>query len=127
MIDQRQAQLTPYDDYAKIKDSLSKVYDEATTASQSTQATIDTLNTAIAKLQTAISSANDEKAKFDSQNAQLVEAYKALKDTLATKYASLEKVKDDKYAAINANLNKLYKTADDLLTKTLDPTDGEQL
>ncbi len=113
-----------YEDYAKIKDTLSSAYASAQTTANNANATLKDVNDAKAALQTAISDAANAKTEFDKANLGLVSAYAKLKETLKSETTNLDGLSQDNYSAIKANLVSLYNKAKDFTTVTLDPTSG---
>ncbi|WP_391516865.1 hypothetical protein [Mycoplasmoides gallisepticum] len=113
-----------YSDYAKIQSTLTAAYTTAETASQNQAATLEQVKNATSTLQAAIDKAASDKKTFDDANAELVTAYNNLKTTLDAQTKTLEGLSGEQFSSINSHLTALYKTGQDLATKTLTPADG---
>ncbi|QMT98433.1 FIVAR domain-containing protein [Mycoplasma tullyi] len=110
-----------YDDYAKIKDKLSRAYDSARRVLDSSSSTTQNLIDATSVLQTEINNAAKDKSDFDRANSKLVDEYEDLKTALEQETTILETVKD---AKVKLALVALFKQAKNIVDKTLVPIDG---
>ncbi|WVH36504.1 hypothetical protein SE856_03520 [Mycoplasmoides gallisepticum] len=113
-----------YNDYANIKDKLVKAYTAAKEISDKSDATLQEVNNAKTKLETAITNAANSKTSFDEKNPELIKAYYALKETLKNEKSNLDSVMAAEFAAIKNNLDSLYQTAKTLVEGTLQPKMG---
>ncbi|WP_434340935.1 hypothetical protein [Mycoplasmoides gallisepticum] len=113
-----------YNDYAKIKDELVKAYTAAKEISDKSDATLQEVNNAKTRLETAITTAASSKTSFDEKNPELIKAYNALKETLKNEKSNLDSVMTAEFAAIKNNLDNLYQTAKMLVEGTLQPKMG---
>ncbi|SYV94441.1 lipoprotein and hemagglutinin (VlhA) family protein, partial [Mycoplasmoides gallisepticum] len=113
-----------YNDYAKIKDDLVKAYTAAKEISDKSDATLQEVNNAKTRLETAITTAASSKTSFDEKNPELIKAYNALKETLKNEKSNLDSVMTAEFAAIKNNLDSLYQTAKTLVEGTLQPKMG---
>ncbi|WGG25059.1 hypothetical protein P0D28_01870 [Mycoplasmoides gallisepticum] len=127
LINAKARTLASLQDYAKIEASLSSAYSEAETVNNNLNATLEQLNMAKTNLESAINQANTDKTTFDNEHPNLVEAYKALKNTLEQRGTNLEGLSSTSYNQIRNNLVDLYNKASSLITKTLDPLNEEML
>ncbi len=113
-----------YSDYANIQDTLVKAYTAAKEISDKSDATLQEVNNAKTKLETAITNAANSKTSFDEKNPELIKAYYALKETLKNEKSNLDSVMAAEFAAIKNNLDSLYQTAKTLVEGTLQPKMG---
>ncbi|WP_350266684.1 hypothetical protein ABOD99_03190 [Mycoplasmoides gallisepticum] len=113
-----------YNDYANIKDKLVKAYTAAKEISDKSDATLQEVNNAKTKLETAITNAANSKTSFDEKTPELIKAYYALKETLKNEKSNLDSVMAAEFAAIKNNLDSLYQTAKTLVEGTLQPKMG---
>ncbi|QEX46134.1 FIVAR domain-containing protein [Mycoplasmoides gallisepticum] len=124
LLTSKNANVEMYSDYAKIQNTLTAAYTTAETASQNQAATLEQVKNATSTLQAAIDKAASDKKTFDDANAELVTAYNNLKTTLDAQTKTLEGLSGEQFSSINSHLTALYKTGQDLATKTLTPADG---
>ncbi|MES3519087.1 hypothetical protein ACK3C2_00810 [Mycoplasmoides gallisepticum] len=114
-----------YNDYAKIKDDLVKAYIAAKEISDKSHATLQEVNNAKTRLETAIKDAANSKTSFDEKNPELIKAYDALKQTITSEEMSLNQLMDANFETIKNHISNLYKQGKDIITATLDPTTGD--
>ncbi|WP_027122201.1 FIVAR domain-containing protein [[Mycoplasma] imitans] len=124
LISSKDVDIAKYDDYAKIKATLTAAYETAQSVSNKSDATLMNVQSATTTLESAIKSAAKAKTDFDDMHGDLVTAYNELKTTLKSKETILSQLSDTKYSAINKHLVGLYDDGQKFLTATLDPTDG---
>ncbi|WP_391517125.1 hypothetical protein [Mycoplasmoides gallisepticum] len=114
-----------YNDYANIKDQLVKAYTAAKEISDKSDATLQEINNAKTRLETAIKDAANSKTSFDEKNPELIKAYDALKQTITSEEMSLNQLMDANFETIKNHISNLYKQGKDIITATLDPTTGD--
>ncbi|AAP56549.1 VlhA.4.07.5 variable lipoprotein family protein [Mycoplasmoides gallisepticum str. R(low)] len=114
-----------YSDYAKIKDQLVKAYTAAKEISDKSDATLQEVNNAKTRLETAIKDAANSKTSFGEKNPELIKAYDALKQTITSEEMSLNQLMDANFETIKNHISNLYKQGKDIITATLDPTTGD--
>ncbi|MDC4163491.1 hypothetical protein LNO75_02735 [Mycoplasma sp. T363T] len=113
-----------YDDYSLIKQKLQNAYNSAKSIDGNSESSIDDLKKAIADLQKAITDSTLAKTSFDTDNMQLLSAYNALKITIKNKETNdLSYINNPKYIAIKNELDLLYQSAQNIISKTLQSSD----
>ncbi|MDC4181756.1 hypothetical protein [Mycoplasma bradburyae] len=127
VIGTKETNIALYSDYSIIKSELSKAYETAKSVSDKTNASKEELTAAKTTLETAINKAKTDKTAFDSENANLVNAYVALKNKLSSKEADLAMISETKYLPIKTHLANLYDQASTIISNTLqaDPKPNE--
>ncbi|MDC4183935.1 Vmc-like lipoprotein signal peptide domain-containing protein [Mycoplasma bradburyae] len=111
--------LAMYDDYSIIKSTLAQAYSKAKEIVNKSGATKDELNNAKSALEAAINKANNDKTKFDSDNSELVNAYKSLKEKVASEQTSLALITESKYNPIKQHIANLFTQAKTIISNTL--------
>ncbi|SYV94619.1 variably expressed lipoprotein and hemagglutinin (VlhA) family domain protein, partial [Mycoplasmoides gallisepticum] len=121
LITNQSATTESFDDYAKIKNSLSSAYTLANNVSNNSSASVDELKNAIRDLQAAINSAKNEKQDFDNKHPNLVQRYNAIKTSLSYQQDILDRLQDANYSLIKAHVTNLFSQAQVIINNTLVP------
>ncbi|AAP56776.2 VlhA.1.05 variable lipoprotein family protein [Mycoplasmoides gallisepticum str. R(low)] len=121
LITNQSATTESFDDYAKIKNSLSSAYTLANNVSNNSSASVDELKNAIRDLQAAINSAKNEKQDFDNKHPNLVQTYNAIKTSLSYQQDILDRLQDANYSLIKAHVTNLFSQAQVIINNTLVP------
>ncbi|QMT98269.1 FIVAR domain-containing protein [Mycoplasma tullyi] len=124
LLDTETNNVASYSDYAKIQKALKSAYDNAKAATDNTDPTLETLQSAEAALKNAIEKAANDKKEFDDAHQPLVTAYNQLKVTLQSKTTTLEGLSENKYSGIKDYVSNAYTIGSDITSRTLDSIEG---
>ncbi|QMT98697.1 FIVAR domain-containing protein [Mycoplasma tullyi] len=125
LIDSENQNIVMYEDYAKIQATLKKAFTDARDILVKTDSNAQSLKDAKSTLESAISSAEKEKADFDKENSELVTAYNSLKESFKNGESIVDTLTEANYSAIKNNLNDLLKKVEPFIRATLIPVTGD--